>query len=206
MGTEIWLIFFGVAIMTLIIMDGKRQRKKFTATSPQRQRGILQGPGAAPKVRVVTWQGQGEVLGLKHEAWHSPMALVHPVNEGFPWQSEKALNETVEGGSHIGSATSIQGRIIANEKVLVKGCIDGAVVAERHLIHLTASSSVTATIQGRLIWVDGSATGTLSASERLTLMPGARVQGDINAVQLECRAGARFSGSVSQYSAVKLVS
>lgn len=206
MGTEIWLIFFGVAIMTLIIMDGKRRRKKSRAALRQGQRDILKEQGIARQARVVTWQGQGEVLGLKHEAWHPPMALVHPVNVGLPWQQEKASYETVDGGSHIGAATSIQGMVIANEQVLVKGYIDGAVVAERHLIHLTTSSSVTATIQGRLICIDGTATGTLSASERVILMSGARVQGSINAMQLECWAGARFSGSVGQYSVAKLVS
>ncbi|BBI52364.1 hypothetical protein HORIV_47850 [Vreelandella olivaria] len=106
--------------------------------------------------------------------------------------------EGITGGSRIGSATHILGKVIADERVLIKGRLEGTLIAPNHPVSVTASGHVASYIEGSCVDLDGHMVGTLKANTKATLLSRARLQGVVEAPRLECMAGAWLQVDVAQ--------
>ncbi|MEL7965762.1 polymer-forming cytoskeletal protein [Vreelandella neptunia] len=177
MGIQVWFIVLGVGVMTLIVWDGKRRKLK------QRSLNAAGRPHQAPAVDTVP------ILELPFEAMSPPeeaSAATFPTIQG------------VSGGSRIGSATHILGKVIADEPVLIKGRLEGTLIAPNHPVSVTASGHVASYIEGSCVDIDGYMVGTLKANTKATLLSRARLQGVVEAPRLECTAGAWLQVDVAQ--------
>ena len=177
MGIQTWLIFIGVAAMTLIVWDGGRRKRKRLAA------------GLMESVTTVS------------PAFHTE---AFPVNSREMQMTETTISETQLAarlssdteGSRIGVATRVSGKLIANEPVVIEGSIEGALIAQEHPVRVTLSGKVSSYLEGREISVDGQVVGRLKASDKITLRSRARIRGIVEAKRLECHAGARIQGEV----------
>lgn len=106
--------------------------------------------------------------------------------------------EGITSGSRIGSATHILGKVIADEPVLIKGRLEGTLIAPNHPVSVTASGHVASYIEGSCVDIDGHMVGTLKANTKATLLSRARLQGVVEAPRLECMAGAWLQVDVAQ--------
>lgn len=174
MVIETWLIVSGVAVMTLIIWDGKRKKK-------QHPQAVAQTPEPVDA---------GDADDSASNAAFSP-------DNAQPFVPETGLAlGNPRSGSHVGVATQIYGDITANESLSIKGQVVGAIRANNQFVQLASSSVVTASLEGAQIVIDGHVEGDINASQGLTLMSGARVRGTISTSGFACHAGASVNGSV----------
>ncbi|WP_208457988.1 bactofilin family protein [Vreelandella sedimenti] len=166
MGIQVWFIVMGVGVMTLIVWDGKRHKLK--------QRSL-------------------SAAGRPHTVDTAPIAEL-PFEAMMPPEEASAATspaiQCMSGGSRIGSATHILGRVIADEPVLIKGRLEGTLIAPNHPVSVTASGHVASYLEGNTVDIDGRMVGTLKANTKATLLSRARIQGVVEAPNLECMAGA----------------
>lgn len=178
MGIQVWFIVLGVGVMTLIVWDGKRRKLKQRA---------LTAACVSQKAPVVD---TASIPELAFEAILSPEADVSTVT---PHSIER-----MPVGSRIGSATHILGKVIAGEPVLIKGRLEGTLIAPNHPVSVTASGHVASYIEGSCVDIDGHMVGTLKANTKATLLSRAHLQGVVEAPRLECMAGAWLQVDVAQ--------
>tara|TARA_R110002020_G_scaffold204312_1_gene408347 strand:+ start:1587 stop:2156 length:570 start_codon:yes stop_codon:yes gene_type:complete len=178
MGIQVWFIVLGVGVMTLIVWDGKRRKLQ--------QRSL----GAA---------------GISHEAPAADTASIpalHAEAMTLPEADASTMTspaiEYMSSGSRIGSATHILGKVIADEPVVIKGRLEGTLIAPNHSVSVTASGHVASYIEGSCVDIDGHMVGTLKANTKATLLARARLQGVVEAPRLECTAGAWLQVDVAQ--------
>lgn len=178
MGIQAWFIILGVGAMMMIVWDGKRCRVKPHASTTSDR--LYQAP--AVSALLVSDVSLIEMSLPKTDAV-TEMKLPHaPISEG----------------SRIGAATYISGKVIADEPVLIKGHIQGAVIAPNHSVSVTASGHVASYIEGNWVDIDGQLVGTLKANTRATLLSRAHIQGVVETPRLECMAGAWLQVDVAQ--------
>nr|WP_267957686.1 polymer-forming cytoskeletal protein [Halomonas zhangzhouensis] len=161
--------------MTLIVWDGGRRKKQRLAADLP--------PSAAPEVAA---------------------ARAHPL-PAEPMSEQVVETASVETsptahfpeGSRIGLATHVSGNLVAREPVVVKGRIEGAIIAQDHPVMVTMSGRVSSYLEGHKVSVDGQVAGMVKAGDKITLLSQARVEGSLEARRLECVAGARIRGEVA---------
>ncbi|MBT2785561.1 polymer-forming cytoskeletal protein [Halomonas sp. ISL-106] len=178
MGIQVWFIVLGVGVMTLIVWDGKRRKLK--------QRSLIVADIARKVPAMDTVPNPV-----------SPYEVMSPPETDATTVASPAI-EPIPGGSRIGSATHILGKVIADEPVVIKGRLEGTLIAPNHPVSVTASGHVASYIEGSCVDIDGYMVGTLKANTKATLLTRARLQGVVEAPRLECMAGAWLQVDVAQ--------
>ncbi|EHJ92531.1 polymer-forming cytoskeletal protein [Vreelandella boliviensis] len=178
MGIQVWFIVLGVGVMTLIVWDGKRRKLK--------QRSLI-AAGITHKAPAVDTVPNPE----------PPYEAMSPPETDASTVAPPAIG-CMPGGSRIGSATHILGKVIADEPVLIKGRLEGVLIAPNHPVSVTATGHVASYIEGSCVDIDGHMVGTLKATTKATLLSRARLQGVVEAPRLECMAGAWLQVDVAQ--------
>ena len=179
MGIQAWFIILGVAAMTLIVWDGKRLKAKELLAN---NTGARQHPSAIHEPLPANVR----YLALSPAAKPSVVPIKEP-----------ELTRIHEG-SLIGAATQISGKLIADEPVLVKGRLEGTLLAPNHPVSITATGYVTSYVEGSCVDINGHLTGALRANTKATLLSRARLQGVIETPCLECKAGSWLQADVSK--------
>lgn len=100
------------------------------------------------------------------------------------------------GRATIGPSISIKGDVTGSEDLLIQGRIDGSVTLENHSVGVGSEGRVNANITGRLITIEGTVEGDLTAQEQIVLRGSAHVKGDIKAPRVVLEDGATFRGLV----------
>jgi cytoskeletal protein CcmA (bactofilin family) len=175
MGIQVWFIVMGVGVMTLIVWDGKRRKLKQRLNAAGRS-------GQAPAEDTASIS-------------EPPFEVMPPPEEAFAVRSSTTA---CMPGSRIGSATHILGKVSADEPVLIKGRIEGTIIAPNHPVSVTASGDVTSYLEGSTVDIDGRMVGTLKANTKATLQSRACIQGIVEAPSLECMAGAWLQVDVAK--------
>lgn len=179
------LILVGTIFMMLIVADGLRRRRKNHDI-------VLNEQEATPEVPPAELIKDDEQLMLDAQEDLPSEPLVHGVGTA----------KILSAGCHIGSATSVRGHLIAGESVIIKGYIQGSVVADDQRVHLASGAHVTASIKGGQVTVDGKVEGDIHATQRLALLQKADVLGDVTTARFDCLSGAKLHGRVKANSAV----
>lgn len=186
MGIQAWFIVIGVGVMTLIVWDGRRRKDKQRA---------LATSDATHQAQVVSAPIDSPVaIKEKPRATTHLAAVAVPVVE----RTSKRPSERAHEGSRIGLATKISGKVIADEPVHIKGRIEGSVIAPNHTVSVTITGHVATYIEGSYVDIDGHVSGGLRANIKVTLLPGAHVQGTVDTPRLECMAGAWLQADVTR--------
>lgn len=96
----------------------------------------------------------------------------------------------------IGPSISIKGDVTGSEDLLIQGKVDGSVTLDLHAVSVGGEGRVNANITGRVITIEGTVEGDLTAEEQIILRGSAHVQGDIKAPRVVLEDGATFRGLV----------
>jgi cytoskeletal protein CcmA (bactofilin family) len=93
----------------------------------------------------------------------------------------------------IGEGTEIRGTIQATGVIRIDGSLEGSIVHQGDLI-IGPKGRVTADIRSRGLAVAGEVRGNVETDDKLELLPGARLYGDIKCGHLVVHEGAMFHG------------
>ena len=98
-------------------------------------------------------------------------------------------------GTIIGSGLTVEGEITSDEDVVVTGTVRGKLSVEG-AVTVDAGALVEADISAGSLQVGGSVTGNVAAGDRVDLLGGGRLIGDVKASRLTIADGALFKGNV----------
>jgi len=115
-------------------------------------------------------------------------SLVPPTTRSSP--------STTPNRAVIGAGITIRGDVVGAEDLVLQGEVDGSVDLKDHSLTIGPQGKVLAHISARIISVEGTVEGDLTASEKVVLRGTARVLGDIFSPRVVMEDGASFLGSV----------
>jgi len=95
----------------------------------------------------------------------------------------------------IAQGITIEGEVTSHGEVVVGGVIRGKLEVDGP-VTVDADGVVEADIGAHSVAVSGSVTGNVTASERVDLLAGGRLVGDVKAARLTIADGATFKGNV----------
>ncbi|MFO0615184.1 MAG: polymer-forming cytoskeletal protein [Polyangiaceae bacterium] len=95
----------------------------------------------------------------------------------------------------IGQGMTIEGEVSSDEEVVVAGVVRGKLQVDGP-ITIEAGGIVEADVGGTSVAVSGSITGNVTATDRVDLLSGGRLIGDVKAAKVTIADGAVFKGSV----------
>jgi cytoskeletal protein CcmA (bactofilin family) len=98
-------------------------------------------------------------------------------------------------GTIIGQGITIEGEVTSDEEVVIAGSVRGKIDVEGP-VTIEAGAIVEADIGAASLSVGGNITGNVTAAERVDLLGGARLIGDVKAARLTIADGASFKGNV----------
>lgn len=122
--------------------------------------------------------------------------------------AEKKTSEEVREGSSprretapagpatIGPSITITGDVKGEEDLVIQGRVDGSVDLKNQAVTVGRDGRVKAAIVGRVVTVEGTVEGDLTADEQVILRSAAHVEGDITAPRVVLEDGANFKGLV----------
>jgi cytoskeletal protein CcmA (bactofilin family) len=95
----------------------------------------------------------------------------------------------------IGPELTIQGDLTSEDDVRVEGRVEGRVTT-RGVVEVGPGGEVTSDVTGRTVNVAGTVAASVTATERVDLLAGGRLVGDVKAPRLTIADGATFRGKV----------
>lgn len=96
----------------------------------------------------------------------------------------------------IGPSISIKGDLAGEEDLVVQGNVEGTITLKQNLLTIGKDGKVNATINARVLMVEGHVEGDLKGEEQVVLKKSADVRGNISAPRVTVEDGARFKGSI----------
>lgn len=112
-----------------------------------------------------------------------------------PAPQPRASSQGQLGGTLIGPNIVIEGTISGSETTVVDGTVKGEINLTSDL-RVGPKGRVEAKVQVRNIVVEGRVTGEIIASDRVELIAGSQVDGNIKAPKIIVAEGAKFRGNV----------
>ena len=98
-----------------------------------------------------------------------------------------------------GPKTRIIGEVTASEDLLIEGQVEGKITLPSHRLVVAATANLKADVFAKAISIAGTATGTFTASERVEITAGAKVDGRIVSPRIALADGAVFNGKVEPH-------
>lgn len=95
----------------------------------------------------------------------------------------------------IGPGITIEGEVTSDDAVVVGGVVRGKLQIDGPLT-VESNGLVEADIGAQSVSIGGSVTGNVTASDRVDLLAGGRLIGDVKAARLTIADGASFKGNV----------
>ena len=95
----------------------------------------------------------------------------------------------------IGPGITIEGEVTSDDEVVVGGVLRGKLQVEG-AVTVESEAVVEADIGATSVSIGGNVTGNVTASERVDLLAGGRLIGDVKAAKLTLADGASFKGNV----------
>lgn len=99
-------------------------------------------------------------------------------------------------GTVIGEGLTIQGELVGDEDVEVRGTVSGRLASPGGTVTVVAGGVVDADIEAGSVAVAGQVTGNVTVGDRIDIHSGGRLVGDVRASRLTIADGASFKGNV----------
>ena len=96
----------------------------------------------------------------------------------------------------VGPSIRIQGDMTGEEDLLVQGRIEGTVSLKNNLVTVGKDGHVNATVDARVIRIEGTVEGDLRGNEQVIVTRTGNVRGNIVAPRVTLEDGCRFKGSI----------
>ena len=107
------------------------------------------------------------------------------------------------GGPHapedittIGRGVVIEGEVKGSEDLVIDGRVDGTIELPQHALTVGPTGEVKAQLSAKSVMVLGKVSGTIQASERISIGETGSVEGAVSAPRLVMVDGARLQGRV----------
>jgi cytoskeletal protein CcmA (bactofilin family) len=110
-------------------------------------------------------------------------------------RSKLTLENEVLVATVIGQGIIIEGEVTSDEAVVVAGTVRGKLTVDGPLT-IEAGAVVEADVGATSLSLGGTVTGNVTASDRVDLLAGSRLVGDVRAGRVTIADGAVFKGSV----------
>ena len=107
----------------------------------------------------------------------------------------------MEARAGVGSTVVIKGELTAREDVVIAGRVEGSINVVGHKVVIQAGAHVVGDIAATGIVVSGAIEGTVVAEERIEVLEGADMQGDLSAPRIAVADGATVCGKVETVAA-----
>lgn len=95
----------------------------------------------------------------------------------------------------IGPGITIEGEVTSSDEVVIGGVLRGKLQVEGP-VTIDTDGVVEADVGAQSVSIGGQVTGNVTASERVDLLAGGRLVGDVKAARLTIADGASFKGNV----------
>jgi len=95
----------------------------------------------------------------------------------------------------IGAGITIEGEVSSDDEVIIGGTLRGKLDAGG-AVTVESDAVVEADIDAQSVAIGGTVTGNVSAAERVDLLSGGKLIGDVKAARLTIADGAVFKGNV----------
>jgi cytoskeletal protein CcmA (bactofilin family) len=96
----------------------------------------------------------------------------------------------------IGPTLVISGELTSGEDITVQGRVNGQVMVRDAALTIGEQAQLKADVRGMRVLVHGQVKGSIVASERIELAPGAMVQGSLSANRVILADGTLFNGRI----------
>ena len=106
-----------------------------------------------------------------------------------------------EGITTIGKGIVIEGEVKGGEDLVVDGEVDGTIELRQHVLTVGPTGRVKAQLLAKSVVVHGKVSGTLQASERVSIGETGSVEGAVSAPRLVMADGAQLQGRVDMQAA-----
>ena len=96
----------------------------------------------------------------------------------------------------IPASVVISGELTSSEDITVQGRVNGHLMVRDAVLTIDPQAQLHADVRGTRVFVHGHLKGSIVASERIELMPGAAVEGSQSANQVVLTDGTHFNGRI----------
>jgi len=96
----------------------------------------------------------------------------------------------------IGTTVVITGELTSTEDITIQGRVNGDVLVRGAVLTIGDQAQLHADVRGSRVVVQGHLKGSIVASERIELVPGAVVEGSLSANQVVLVDGTLFNGRI----------
>ena len=103
-------------------------------------------------------------------------------------------------GTYFGPNIVIDGSVTGSEPVLIEGTVKGTIRLTGEL-RIGTKARIESKVHAKSVTVEGRVTGDVTADERVELVAGCTVDGNLKAPKIVVAEGARFRGNVDMGSA-----
>ena len=116
-----------------------------------------------------------------------PGPRIDPPSPAAPRKSESSV---------VGPSILIQGDMTGDEDLMVQGRIEGSISLKKNLVTVGKDGRVNATVNAKVIRVEGTVEGELRGREQIIVTRSGSVNGNIVAPRVTLEDGCRFKGSI----------
>ena len=103
---------------------------------------------------------------------------------------------TPDGPTNLGEGVVIEGEVKGNEDLVIDGKVDGTIELPEHVMTIGPTGRITAQVLAKSLVILGTVTGTIRASETVSIGETGRVEGEFSAPRLVVAEGAYVQGRV----------
>ena len=96
----------------------------------------------------------------------------------------------------IGASITISGDLSGNEDVVIEGRVEGTVSLKENLLTVGKDGQINATVNARVIFVEGQVEGDLNGDEQVVVQRSGNVRGNIVSPRVTLEDGCKFKGSI----------
>ena len=96
----------------------------------------------------------------------------------------------------IGPSIRIKGEVSGEEDLLIQGRVEGTITLPSQEVSIGQSGRVNASINARIVKVDGEVVGDITGGEKVVISKSGNVRGNIVAPRVTLEDGAIFKGSI----------
>lgn len=119
-----------------------------------------------------------------------------PASSGRAQPEESAPVARSSGAALIGSSLVVDGSVRGDEDLLVEGQVIGDITLPANTVTVGQSGNVKATINARVIVVEGRVEGDLVGVEQIEILRSGNVLGNITSPRVGLEDGAQFKGNI----------
>jgi cytoskeletal protein CcmA (bactofilin family) len=96
----------------------------------------------------------------------------------------------------LGPSVVVKGELLASEDLEVAGRVEGQIEVPEHTVIIAAQAHILAQVMAKTVVVAGAVTGDILATEKISILEGGHVEGDLYSPKVAMAEGAFLRGRI----------